>query len=78
MASTSELRKLDVRTRLAIIDELWDSIVEDTNGAPDAEALPLDDATRALLDERMREYRADPSSGIPWDVVRARLADRAR
>ncbi|HEX4418141.1 MAG TPA: addiction module protein [Kofleriaceae bacterium] len=71
--STSELLKLDVQTRLEIIDELWDSVVHDLNDPDQPSSLPVSEATRALLDERMREYHADPTIGLPWDEVRARL-----
>jgi putative addiction module component (TIGR02574 family) len=33
----------------------------------------ISDATRALLDERMREHDADPSKGVRWDDLHAQL-----
>jgi putative addiction module component (TIGR02574 family) len=71
--STSELLKLDVQTRLKIIDDLWDSIVDDLNDSDESNTLSVPEATRALLDERMREYRADPSRALPWDDVEKQL-----
>jgi putative addiction module component (TIGR02574 family) len=71
--STSELLKLDVQTRLEIIDELWESVVDDLNDADSATPVPVSAATRALLDERMREYRADPTTVLRWDDVHERL-----
>jgi putative addiction module component (TIGR02574 family) len=71
--STRELLQLDVQTRLEIIDELWDSVVNDLNDPDKPNALPVSDATRALLDERIREYRADPTMGLRWDDVHERL-----
>ena len=71
--STSELLKLDVQTRLKIIDELWDSIVEELNDPDKPNTLPVSEETRALLDEQMREYLADPTIGRPWAEVREQL-----
>lgn len=33
---------------------------------------------RAELDRRMAEHERDPSSSIPWEVVRARLRSRPK
>ena len=76
MTSTSELRKLDVQTRLKIIDELWESVVDDLDDLNDPDkpnALPVSEETRALLDEQMREYFADSTIGRPWSEVYEQL-----
>lgn len=71
--STKELLKLDVQTRLEIIDELWDSVVHDLNDPDNPSSEPVPEATRARFAERMREYRANPAIGLPWASVRERL-----
>jgi putative addiction module component (TIGR02574 family) len=71
--STSELLKLDVQTRLKIIDELWESVVDDLNDPDKPNTLSVSEETRALLDEQMREYLADPTIGRPWDEVYEQL-----
>jgi putative addiction module component (TIGR02574 family) len=71
--STSELRRLDVRTRLEIIDELWESVVDDLNDPSKPSSLPVSEETRALLDEQMRAYDADPTIGRPWAEVYEQL-----
>lgn len=68
-----ELRKLDVETRLALVQELWDSIVED---AQRGVSLSLSDAERRELDQRLREDDEDPDSAIPWSEARSLLRDR--
>jgi putative addiction module component (TIGR02574 family) len=73
MPSTRELLELDVQTRLKLIDELWESVVNDLNDPGKPNSLPISDATRALLDERIREYRADPAAALRWEDVHARL-----
>jgi putative addiction module component (TIGR02574 family) len=67
-----ELRALDLEERLALVQELWDSIVDD----PKREQLPLSEAERQLLDERVREDDEDPDAAIPWAEARARLRTR--
>jgi putative addiction module component (TIGR02574 family) len=73
MPSTHELLELDVQTRLELIDKLWESVVNELNDSSKPNSLPISDATRALLDERMREYRTDPATAVPWEDVHARL-----
>jgi putative addiction module component (TIGR02574 family) len=70
--SINELRKLDVETRLALVQELWDSIVED---AQRGDALSLSDEERRELDDRLREDDDDPDGAIPWSEARAQLRD---
>ena len=65
-----ELLALDVQTRLALVQELWDSIVKDAEAGAD---LPVSDAERRELDERLREDDEHPEQAIPWQEARARL-----
>jgi putative addiction module component (TIGR02574 family) len=62
--SKDEIRELPVPQRLELIEELWDSIVENE------QALPVTDAERKMLDEAIEEHRRDPNSARPWDEVR--------
>jgi putative addiction module component (TIGR02574 family) len=70
MLSKSDLLKLDVATRLELIEELWDSIASDEEAA---RQLPVSEAERAMLDARLREYRANPDAGQAWAEVRAEI-----
>ena len=65
-----KLLELDVETRLALVQQLWDSIVADANAGAE---LPLTADERALLDERLREDDENPDAAIPWAEVKARL-----
>lgn len=68
--SKAELLKLDIAQRLELIEELWESIVDEANvGA----TLPLSEADRELLDQRLREDDEDPDAAIPWSEAKARL-----
>jgi putative addiction module component (TIGR02574 family) len=73
MPSTRELLELDVQTRLKLIDELRESVVNDLHDPCEPNLLPISDATRALLEQRRREYRADPAAAVGWEDVHARL-----
>jgi len=73
--SHADILKLDVATRLELIEELWDSIVVDEAAAAQ---LPLTDAERTMLDERLREYRAGRASTRPWAEVRADILKNRR
>jgi putative addiction module component (TIGR02574 family) len=64
------LLALDLETRLALVEKLWDSIVEEASAGGE---LPLSASDRALLDERLREDDEDPDAAIPWATARARL-----
>jgi len=67
MPSRADLLKLDVATRLELIDELWDSIASDPESAAQ---IPLTDVERQLLEDRLREHRDSPAPRS-WADVRA-------
>jgi putative addiction module component (TIGR02574 family) len=69
-----DLLALDVQTRLALVQELWDSIVRD---AQTGDALPVSDAERRELDQRLREDDVQPDAAIAWSEARARLRNRS-
>ena len=56
--------------RILYVQDLWDRIAEDPEG------VPVSDAMKVELDRRLAEHRADPSTAIPWDQVKAELRRR--
>ena len=64
--------RLSSEQRLALVEELWDSI------AADSEAIPITAAQRTELDRRLSEMDADPDAGTSWEEIRSRLAARLR
>ncbi len=62
---------LSVPERLELIGEIWDSL--DAGN----ESGPIPDWHRRDLERRLATADADPDAGIPWEVVKARLADRS-
>lgn len=64
------LDKLSRDERLALVQELWDSIAAES--APS----PLTDAQRQELLRRADEDDANPDGGIPWEEVKAKARAR--
>ena len=65
-----DYRDLSIAERLRLVEDIWDSIAQDTGAVP---------VPRDVLDEaerRLAEHRRDPTSGIPGDQVRAELFKR--
>lgn len=71
--STADInyRSLPVEKRIELVEEIWDSIAEDT-----ADALPLTAEQKAELDRRYAEHLANPETSIPWEVVQTTLSRR--
>jgi putative addiction module component (TIGR02574 family) len=66
------LDQLSVEDRLALAQQLWDSIAEEVH------RLPLSPAQEQEVNRRLAAHRANPQAAIPWEQVeaeaRARLA----
>jgi putative addiction module component (TIGR02574 family) len=58
--------------RIAFVQELWDRIAE--NPA----RVPVPETHRRILDQRLKEYRADPSGGRTWAEIRDELLAKLR
>jgi putative addiction module component (TIGR02574 family) len=64
--------QLSIEDRLALVQEIWDSI------ATEAEQIPLTQAQRSELERRLAAHAADPTNVIPWEEVKARALARVR
>lgn len=62
--------RLPVEERLALVEEIWDSI------AADSAAVPLTEAQRVELQKRIEEDDAHPDNVTPWDQVKAFTLNR--
>jgi putative addiction module component (TIGR02574 family) len=67
-----DFRDLTVDERLQLVEKIWDSIVEETEGSPDA--FSLTEEQRVELERRLAEHDRDPESSVPWEeaVTRTR------
>ena len=61
------IRELSPAERIELIEQLWESFVED----PDS--LPVTEEQRAELRRRLAEHEQDPDAAKPWSEVRADL-----
>lgn len=58
---------LSAAERIALIGDIWDSLVESP------EAIELTEMEKVELDRRLEAYRNDPAAGDAWPVVRRRI-----
>lgn len=61
------IEQLSVNERLALVEELWDSIAADT---------PLSDAQRAELERRAADHARAPADVVSWNEVKESIAVR--
>lgn len=61
------LEDLSVAEQIELVQEIWDNIAESSE-LPD-----LTEEEKRELDRRSEELRRNPSSGIPWEEVKARI-----
>jgi putative addiction module component (TIGR02574 family) len=62
---TDEAKKLSIPERLALVEEIWNSIAEDN------EYFELSEEQRQQLDRRLESFRANPSQGRTWEEIKA-------
>lgn len=64
-ADIEEILKLPVPDRLRLVELIWESL------AGNSSAIPLGDAHRAVLDERLAEHARDPNDVVTREQVLA-------
>lgn len=75
MSSTLQalgIDRLSVAERVALVQEIWDSI------AAEVEQAPLTEAQRQEVDRRLAAHRADPGAAISWEQVESQALARIR
>jgi len=65
-----EIASLNIEERLELIESLWESLVTDPSN------IPVTDAQKRILDERLDAMDAGDDAGIPWEVVKASILKR--
>lgn len=72
--SSVDIKSLSPEERLALIEEIWDSL--------NPEDVPVTDAQRAELDRRSadldRDIKLGRPLGIPWEEVLRQIRERPR
>ena len=61
---TEQVKKLSIAERIALVEEIWDSIAED-NGC-----FELTETQKQELDRRIESFRANPSQGRTWEEIK--------
>lgn len=69
---TMGIDQLSVPERLALVQDIWDSIAEDSERAP------LSDELKKEIDRRQDAYEQNPESAIPWEQVEAEAMARMK
>jgi len=64
--------QLTVEEQIDYVQLLWERIA----ATPDQ--VPVPDWHREVLDERLKDFEANPDAGEGWDTVRDRLRDNLR
>lgn len=62
-----DILRLTVAERLELVEAIWDSIAADSSG------VPLTDAQRSDLEQRISDHYRDPSATQTWSEVREEL-----
>lgn len=62
-----ELRQLSVSERIQLVEDLWDTIAQDTS------SIVLSTEHVAELDQRLDAMEKQPEAGISWDKARERI-----
>jgi putative addiction module component (TIGR02574 family) len=62
---TEEAKRLPVDERIALVEEIWDSIAED-NGF-----VELTDAQKLELDRRIQAQQENPHLGRSWEEIKS-------
>jgi putative addiction module component (TIGR02574 family) len=63
---SSSFDQMSPAERILYEQDLWDIAAHPEN-------VPVTDELKAELDRRLAAHRADPSSAVPWETVKARL-----
>jgi putative addiction module component (TIGR02574 family) len=71
-AKSLGIDRLPVEERLALVEDIWDSITADSA------ALPLTDVQRDELDRRLAEYETNPDDVVPWEELRESITERLK
>jgi putative addiction module component (TIGR02574 family) len=66
-AAIQDLKRLPLSERIQLVEDLWDSIAEDSP------AMGLTPEHIAELDRRLDALEAQPKEGTPWEIVRERI-----
>jgi putative addiction module component (TIGR02574 family) len=62
---TEQAKKLSISDRILLVEEIWDTIAEESH------AFELTDAQKRELDRRLEAARSNKGQGRTWDEIKA-------
>jgi len=62
-----QIKRLPIAERVALVEDIWDSIAEDTS------QVEVPDWHRTIIRERLAKYLNQADAGTPWPEVRKRI-----
>jgi putative addiction module component (TIGR02574 family) len=65
MELTKQAKNLSIADRIRLVEEIWDTIAEDS------EAFELTKAQKHELDRRLASVENNPGQGRTWDEIKA-------
>ena len=65
-----DILALTIPERVQLVEDIWDSILEDP------QEIPLTAAQKREVDRRRRAHKQDPAAAKPWTEIRERLKRR--
>ena len=65
--TVADLKQLPVAERLRLVEDLWDTIAEETS------PITLSSEQKAELDHRLDAMEENPKQGVSWTIVRDRI-----
>ncbi len=69
----TDIKKLSISERIQLVEDIWNSIAEEPPFS-----LELSAQEQGELHRRYAAHQADPSTGIPWKQVRAKIFSRTQ
>ena len=70
-AALQDYSSLSISERIQLVEDIWDSIVEEASGE-----IGLSEEQVTEVNRRVEAHRLHPESGVPWTEVRRKLFDR--
>ena len=62
-----EIRKMSIRERLCLVEEIWNTIADDQDEGE------LPEWQKKELDRRLAEHEKNPHDTVTWESVKAQL-----
>ncbi len=62
----TQVAELSLDERIVLVQEIWDRIAEDR------QSLPLTEAQRAVLNQRLEAHKSNPEQVVAWEKIKSK------